>query len=141
MNDPVILVDFVRCQCGHHIPIQRTKHAPEEASLRWSETDIGESFFAACTVCKRVSRFRPAEFRAIGSQEGVAPDIPDAPIRVFRVPIECDELDCRSQAVVLVALSATTTRAELEEEKNSWRWKHGELVCEAGHPQPYPRWH
>lgn len=71
---------------------------------------------------------------------GVGPYNPEAPMAVFRVPIECDKLDCRSRLLVHGLLRSDTTASELEALKRSWSL--GGLACPEGHPFPHPpfRW-
>jgi hypothetical protein len=80
-----------------------------------------EPLIVACSACRLVSSFLPRDLEEIETEMGVAPYNPDAPMRVFPVPIECDDLGCKFQVVALVVLSANTSPAELQEEKKKWR--------------------
>lgn len=125
--------DFAKCTCGHLSPIRPTSSAPREPDPRWSGMDTNP-LIVACSACKLVSKFLPNQLQEIDTEMGVAPYNPEAPMRVFRVPIECDEIDCRAQGEVLVTLSATTTAVELAKEMVSWWWK--DLTCLSEHPIP-----
>ncbi len=94
----------------------------------------------ACGVCKLVSSFLPRDLEELETEMGVAPYNPEAPMRVFLVRIECDELDCEAQAVVLATLSANTSAAELQEEEKKWRSQG--VKCPRDHEMiPWPHWH
>ena len=71
---------------------------------------------------------------------GVGPYNPQAPMRVFQVPIECDELGCGAQLLIHAALKSNTAVEQLIEQRANWRWVEGDLKCPRGHVQPWPQW-
>lgn len=132
----MILVDFAVCPCGQQTPVRLSKYDPPNNDPRWSGREI-ETLVIACTKCKRLYRFGIGDLIPQPTTKGLAPDNPDSPTCVFRVPIECDELNCDTRVEVSVALSATTTVAELEEEKMIWNSSGSGLMC-SGHEFQWP---
>jgi hypothetical protein len=136
MNN-MVLFDFARCRCGFPTPIRPSKIVPPGESRKSLETG-DETIVVACKECKRV--FMADQLKSETTLWGLAPYNPEAPMRVFRVPIECDELNCSARLLVHVMLRSDTTDAELEKEKVGWRWAEGDLTCDLGHILPWPPW-
>jgi hypothetical protein len=133
------LLDFVRCKCGHPTPLRPSTLAPEETDPRWKETD-DEPVAVACIQCKRVYSAAGLPVESILTEYGVSPYDPEAPMRVFRVFLECDEIGCNSPLRVIAVRKSDTTVEALEKEKRTtWTWR--ELKCPSDHPISWPQWH
>jgi hypothetical protein len=131
--------DFSVCPCGEQSAIQPSKLASSDAHPQSSETDSG-SIFVACPKCKRLYSFGTDYLVSLPTPQGFGPYNPEAPIRVFRVFMKCDELNCEARLLVLVMLNASTTDEQLRKEMATWNWSDSYLRCDFGHPQPYPPW-
>ena len=129
------LVDFAFCPCGEMTAIQPTKLAIPDTSPQPYESVEG-SIVVACVRCKRVYRFDTGYLQSRSTASGVGPYNPQAPMRVFQVPIACGWEGCSAQLVVHVMLNSNTTVAEIEKEKAAWIFS--ELRCPEGHPFPWP---
>lgn len=130
-------VDFAVCPCGAQSAIQPTKPVIQDENPQPSGSVEGV-IVVACTRCKRLYRFDTGSLVSIPTERGLAPYNPDSPIRVFRVPIECDELNCETQIIVFVAASSTTNASRLEEEKMKWSSSGSGLICAGGHEFRWP---
>ncbi len=131
------VVDFAKCIRGHYTPIRPSRLLPPEIDPQWKEKDDGPVVFV-CNECTRVYRVKADELEPLPIGLGVAPHNPEAPTRVFQVPIECDELDCSAQLLVHVALSSNTTDEQLLEQRKSWRYV--DVKCPQGHDFPDREW-
>jgi len=134
-----VYVDFAFCPCGERTAIQPTKPVIPDTNPQPYESVEG-SIFVACPKCKRVYKFDTGYMLALDTPSGVAPYSPEAPMRVFRVPMKCDELNCEARLVIHAMLNASTTDEQLRKEMAAWNWSESYLRCEFGHPQPYPPW-
>ena len=132
----VALFDCAKCRCGYSIPIRPSKIPLPSSSREPLETD-DEPLVVACSECKRV--FEAHQLKPEQTLWGLAPFYPEAPMRVFQVPIRCDELNCEARVLVHVMLKSNTTDEELRKEIASWLCMEG-VTCEAGHPQPLLPW-
>jgi hypothetical protein len=136
----LFLIDFAKCPRGHYTPIRLSSYAPEETDPRWKEKGDAPVVFA-CNQCRRVYSLRTDELEPRPTPWGVAPYNPEAPTRVFQVPIECDELGCSAQLLVHVELKSNTTVEQLKEARATWRWAEGDLACpRCGQVLPWPQW-
>ena len=130
---------FAKCKCAHLTPIRPATPVIPGVNPQPTETD-DEPVVVACSHCKRVLEFDSDTLVRYPTGEGFAPYNPDAPMKVFRVPLKCDELNCEAQLLVHVVLPTNTTAAALEKEKASW--KLAGLECpECGHEFPWPPYH
>lgn len=111
--------------------------ALQEGDEKWIETDDPSEFFA-CSECRRVYTLPTVGLKSLPATQGVDPYILGAPMRVFRVPIGCDGLDCRLQLSVLAVLPSNTSDAALQAKKSQWRW--ADLKGSCGHDIPWPQW-
>jgi len=132
-------VDVAACRCGEQNAIQPTKPVIPDENPQPSGTVEGV-IVVACKKCKRVYNFDTDYLASIPTTQGLAPYYPDAPTRVFRVPISCDESNCAARPLVHVEMSASTSAEQLRQERLSWRWSQGELRCREGHAIPWPQW-
>jgi hypothetical protein len=124
-----IYVDFAVCPCGEQTAIRPAKTALATENRQSSETD-NDSIAVACPKCRRVYTFHTGEMVPIPTPWGVGPYNPEAPMTVFRVPIECDVLNCKAQLLVHTLLKSHTTDAQVEEA--TMHWNTSELLCPAG---------
>jgi hypothetical protein len=92
----------------------------------------------ACNQCRRVYSLRMDELEPIPTPWGVGPYNPEAPTRVFQVPIECDDLGCSTQLLVHVELKSSTTDEQMVEEIKTWRYLG--VKCPKGHDYPDTPW-
>jgi hypothetical protein len=99
--------------------VQPTKLAIPDTNPQPYESVEG-SIVVACTRCKRVYRFDTGYLQSRSTATGIGPYNPQAPMRVFQVPIECGWVGCSAQLVVHVMLKSSTTAAELEKERATW---------------------
>lgn len=136
----VFLVDFAGCKCGNLTAIRPTRVVIPGVNPQPLEPDA-DSILVACNKCKRVYPFDTDDLESHQTTMGIGPYSPDAPLSVFRVSLECDDLDCQAQIQVIANLNSRATDAELEKEKASWRWVEGDLTCDVGHVLPYPQYH
>jgi hypothetical protein len=134
-----VFADFAVCPCGEQSPIRPTKPATSNASPLSSEKDENP-IFVACWRCKRVYMYDTRSLVSLPIEWGLAPDNPQSPIRIFRVPIECDEPNCQARPLVHVTLNSNTTAEKLQKEKAAWRWSETVLRCHLGHKIPWPQW-
>ena len=104
---------------------------------QWSESDVPPPV-VACGECKHVYDYRDQKPKSIPSPEGLAPDTPDAMMRVFEETIECDELGCKAQITVIAVRKSDTTREQMKKERDQWELIN--LTCPEGHPYPWPPW-
>jgi hypothetical protein len=123
------LVDFAFCPCGELTAIQPTKPVIPDTNPQ-PYGSVEGSIVVACTKCKRVYRFDTGYLKSFPLPMGIGPDNPQAPMSVFRVPIECDDLNCSAQIVVHIMLRSSTTAAELEDVQMSWTTS--EMFCPSG---------
>jgi len=136
----VMFFDFARCTCGHLTAIRPSKILTPNVNQQPIDTDE-DPVIVACIECKCVAEFEIDDLQSYPTPQGYGPYNPDAPTRVFQVPIKCDDLHCDSQRLTHVVLNANTSDEELLVEQKKWRWKEGDLTCErSGHVIPYPRW-
>lgn len=118
-------------------PIQLAKPSPEGGFQQWTKTD-GVSEFVLCTQCNRVVEIQEDAIETREASYGLYPNPEEAPLRVFEIPIECDELDCAAQAIVLVPWTTNTSGEELRQKSKSWILS--DLRCPDGHRFPWPPW-
>jgi hypothetical protein len=137
VNIGVFVVDHAKCPRGHYTPIRPSSLLPPETDPRWKEKG-DEPVVFACNECRRVYSVNKDELEQRPTPWGVEPYNPEAPTRVFQVPIECGDLGCLPQLLVHVTLKSNTTVEELLEEKLKWRW--ADLKCPKGHEIPWPQW-
>jgi uncharacterized Zn-finger protein len=127
------LVDFAFCPCGEQTAIQPTKPVISDTHPQPYESVEG-SIVVACTRCKRVYRFDTGYMLSLPTREGLAPYAPDAPTRVFRVPIQCAVEGCLTPAVIHVTLNSNTTAEQLQAVIDAWWWDI--LRCPSGDAIP-----
>jgi hypothetical protein len=125
----MFLVDFSVCPCGEQTAVRPSNLDPPSNDPRWSERE-DELLAIACTKCNRVYRFGTADLVSQPTTKGIGPYNPEAPMTVFRVPIECDVVDCKAQLLVHVLLKSGTTGAGIKEA--TMRWNTSELFCLSG---------
>jgi hypothetical protein len=135
----LFLVDHAKCIRGHYIPIRPSNLLPLETHPQWKEKGDDPVVFA-CNECRRVYSQRTDELEPRPTPWGVGPYNPAAPMRVFQVPIGCDDLNCGAQLLVHAAMKSDTTVEQLIEAKAAWRWAEGDLKCPEGHVLPWPQW-
>jgi hypothetical protein len=129
--------DFLRCKCGYPTQLRPPTFAPEETDPIWTNLDE-TSAFVACIRCKRVYRVADLLMESIPATQGLAPYDPEAPMRVFLVPLGCDELGCEAQRIVIAVRRHDTGPPELGGEAATWVW--ADLKCPEGHEIPWPQW-
>lgn len=133
------VLDYAECpRCGHSTPIQPSTFSSVGEHRKWTKTDTVTEFFL-CSVCNRAAAIPEQGLKPLPSSEGLFPYHEDAPIRVFEVPIECDELNCKAQATLFVVRSRETSDAAVREE--SEKWILDDMRCPAGHRLSWPPWH
>lgn len=129
--------DFAQCKCGHRTPLRPSMSVPEAADQTLTGTDA-ELVSVACVECKRVYIYDLREAESILADMLLSPYDRDAPMRVFEVPLRCDELGCSTPLPVIAVRKTDTSSESLENEVAKWRWS--DLKCPEGHPIPWPEW-
>src|SRR2546423_14108524 len=134
-----IFVDFAVCPCGEQTAVRPTTPAIANANPQSSETDE-YSILLACPKCKRVYTFDTDCLVSLPTPWGIGPYNPEAPTRVFHVPVSCAQLDCGARPRITVQMKSNTSAEELRQERLSWRWSEDDLRCSVGHAIPWPQW-
>ena len=134
-----IYIDFSVCPCGEQNAIQPTKLVIPDVHPQPSAPVEG-AIAVACKKCKRVYSFDTDYLVSIPSPQGLAPYVPDSPMRVFRVRVVCDQPNCAARPVIHAEMNASTSAEQLRQKALSWRWSQGDLRCTEGHAIPWPQW-
>ena|ERR1700694_2137707 len=123
---------FAKCRCGFRTPIQPSMTGIEAKDQKWRETG-NDLPYVACEECKRI--YEPLERDILPLADGLSPYRQDAPLRVFRVSIPCEEHSCGWLQAIAVR-NSNTTDEEIDKEKAQWRGRA--LRCSQGHLQNVP---
>lgn len=130
--------DFAKChRCGFANQIRPTTLPAGEIHQASKEAD-SEPLFVACAECRRVYRYDSTQLLSRPESIGVKPYDPDAPIRVFQIPLECDEPNCEVPLEVLAVRSGDIFHEDVEKESHLWRGDG--LKCPMGHEISLPGW-
>jgi hypothetical protein len=134
----VTYLDYAKCMRGHSTPIRPSKPATIEEDQKSREMDA-ELLFVACSKCNLVYTVETRKLETGPSTSGLSPYHEGAPLHVYQVPIECDDLSCETPAIVLAVRNSDTTAEDLEKEKRGWRW--ADLKCPNEHEILWPPFH
>jgi hypothetical protein len=127
------LLDYAKCPTGHLTPLQPS--TPQStANYQKSIETGGDPILAVCMRCNRVYRVR--ELHSRPSTQGLFPDDPTAPLRVFEESIECDG---EPHTVPLTVRGVRRENTKVANLKTGWKWAEGENTkCPLGDEIPLP---
>jgi hypothetical protein len=114
------LLDFGKCSKGHLTPLQPSTPPSVDDYQKSIETG-GDPLLAVCIRCSRVYRVRSLHRNQ--STQGLFPDDPTSPLRVFEESIECEGEAHTAPLTVRGVRNENTKVADL---KRGWRWDEGE---------------
>lgn len=123
--------DVFRCKQCHYSFVFRAS----KLELPLTDQDVSETETApeviSCPDCKHVYDYSGQKFESIPTPWGQPGGPQKIPV-IFRVPLLCDEEDCRLPLQVIAPRAAGTTKPEIEAERIDWTLH--DLMCPNGHP-------